>query len=503
MMQRILSGLGCFALVLLAILFALGVTEAIKYVSALERALVLTAAVLAAFLVAFVRDWIKNGAADAPQKSEIKNEPTQQQRVPAEISQPSTSSSASSIPDAIMASRRQAIIFRQIVPPNHDSTHLSFFGGLPIAPSGFQWPRGESKPYTFFMQVDCSAVPENGRLGIFPDNGVLYLFLDLEWEQKSLFRVTWEPGPIQGWAEIAPPDDLPHAYKHRVTWSWPQSDADWPRVLPKWPFDPVLIQGGPLPDDPEALEETYCWPGTIHPKEAITAIEGAVAKHRSFWYEGGKPKRERPFAGFPHDWNAIRITTGLMAERIKYERLTSLARKHQFRDLSDQEFEEKMMAVQDELRDWSDRASAVAAFDEVPAAERDQFWSWVEEHDWITRHPMIDAGNLSVEASLSNSPESAARIPIDVVDFIRSRHGLATELENKVHVNIPDRMLAAPTDVQGTIDEYVREFLLLFEFSADEGIAHYFAEGVLYFWIRPDDLAERRFDRVEFSSTAY
>ncbi len=102
-----------------------------------------------------------------------------------------------------------------------------------------------------------------------------------------------------------------------------------------------------------------------------------------------------------------------------------------------------------------------------------------------------------------DSPESAAGIPLDVVDFIRSRHALATEMENKVYVNIPDRMLAAPTDVQGTIDEYVREFLLLFEFSAHEGIAHYFAEGVLYFWIRPDDLANRRFDGVEFSSTAY
>ena len=52
--------------------------------------------------------------------------------------------------------------------------------------------------------------------------------------------------------------------------------------------------------------------------------------------------------------------------------MTSLARKHQFRELSDQEFEEKMMAVQAELRDWSDRASAVAAFDEVSAEERDE-----------------------------------------------------------------------------------------------------------------------------------
>ncbi len=31
--------------------------------------------------------------------------------------------------NAILASRRQAILFRQIVPPNHDPAHLSFFGG--------------------------------------------------------------------------------------------------------------------------------------------------------------------------------------------------------------------------------------------------------------------------------------------------------------------------------------------------------------------------------------
>ena len=38
---------------------------------------------------------------------------------------------------------------------------------------------------------------------------------------------------------------------------------------------------------------------------------------------------------------------------------------------------------------------------------------------------MTDAGELSVEATLSASPETAARIPLDVVDYIRWRHALA------------------------------------------------------------------------------
>ena len=493
-MNRIFSWLGCFGLTLLAILFALGVTEAIKYVHPLERALVLIAAVVAAAAVAYLRDRIKNGPLLLPKKSEFKHEP--------QTSQPSAASLSPPIHDAILASRRQAILFRQIVPPNHDLRHLSFFGGLPIAPPGFQWPSGESKPLSFIMQIDCSAVPVDGRLGMFPDNGVLYLFLDLAWEQKNFFRVIWQPGPAEGWAEVAPPDDLPHAYGYKSMWKWPQSDADWPRVLPKWPFDPVLIQGGPLASDPEAFEETYAWPGTINAREAILAIEGAVVQHRSFWYEGGKVKRDRPFANFPHDWNAVRITTGLIAESFRQHRLKIIRNRH-FRELSDEEYAAKIGEAEAALRGWSDRARAAAAFDEVSSDERDRFWSWVREHDWLTGLAMTDAGNLSVEASLTAGPNSAARIPLDVVDYIRSRDALASDSEGGIHINIPDRMLAPPVDVQGTIDERVREFILLLELSANEGLAHYFAEGVLYFWIRPEDLAARRFDRVEFDSTAY
>ncbi|MFN2406744.1 MAG: DUF1963 domain-containing protein [Pyrinomonadaceae bacterium] len=408
------------------------------------------------------------------------------------------------IHDAILASRTQAILFRQNVPPNHDPSHLSFFGGLPIAPSGFQWPCGEYRPFSFIMQVDCSAVPADGRLGMFPDHGVLYLFLDLAWRQEDVFRVIYEPGPIEGWIEVTPPEDLPPAYDSKVTWKWPQSDADWPRLLPKWPFDPVLIKGGPLPEDPDEDEEdfepTYCWPGTIKPNTAIPAIDGAVAQHPFSRY-GPKRKNQPPLVGFPHDWNAVRITTGLIAERMQSSLFD--ARKLQFRDLSDQEFAAKLEEAQTGLREWSNRASTAALFDEVPPAQRDQFWSWIEEHQWLTSFPMVYAGELSIEASLSASAEAAARIEPDAVDFIRNRHALATELESKIHINIPDRMLAPPTSVQDNLERYVDEFILLLELSSNEGLAHYFAEGVYQFWIRPEDLAARRFNRVVLGTTGY
>jgi len=519
-MDRIWSSLGCFFLTLLALLFAIGVTESIKYSSMPIKFLVLGAAALGAGVIAYVRDRIKfrrrpEQDKSAPkeqrpvqQKSVDQVQPSQSQRSKVDLSgqlspealQPLPPGSGSAIHETILAARRQAILFRQIVPPNHDPAHLSFFGGLPIAPSGFQWPRNESRPYSFIMQVDCAAVPAAGRLGMFPDHGVVYLFLDLEWGEGNPFRVVYEPGPSHGWAEIAPPSDLPHAFDSKLAWRWPQSDTQWPRLLPKWPFDPVLIQGGPLPDNQEAFDESYVWSGTINTKEAIPAIAGAVVEYRS-WYKGGTPNRDRPFANFPQDWNAVRITTGLVAKGMKHE--IPAARTRHFRELSDEEFAAKVTEAQDSLSFWSNRASTARAFDSVPETECDEFWSWIQEHEWLTRLVITDASNLSVEASLSAGPEAAALIPLDVVDYIRSRHALATQTERGVHIRIPDRMLAAPVDVQGDIEERARELLLLLELSSDEGLAHYFGEGVYQFWIRPDDLAARRFERVELTTTAY
>jgi hypothetical protein len=454
-------------------------------------------------------DWLTQRIKDQPDKVD-RDTLTLSQMSPFTVHAPDPP-----IHDAILASRRQAILFRQIVPPNHDPAHLSFFGGLPIGPSGFQWPRGESKPHSFVMQVDCSTVPADGRLGMFPDDGILYVFLDLAWKGQEdyrtgmstdAFRVIYEPGPTHGWAEITPPKDLPHAYDHRRSWKWPQSDADWPRLLPKWPFDPVLIQAGALPDealrdDEEEFEERYSWPGTINPKKAIPAIEGAVVPFRG-WYERRKARKDwRPFDGFPHDWNAVRITTGLIVEGMT--RRVQEARNLSLRELSDEAFAAKVSEAEAVLRYWSDRALAAAPFDEVPPAERDQFWSWIQERDWLSGLPLIYASDLTVEASLSVGPEAAARIPLDVIDYIRCRHALARNMGSELYINIPDRMLAPPVDVQGTIDDRVREFLLLLELSSNEGLAHYFGEGVYQFWIRPEDVAAQRFDRVELSTTGY
>jgi hypothetical protein len=64
-------------------------------------------------------------------------------------------------------------------------------------------------------------------------------------------------------------------------------------------------------------------------------------------------------------------------------------------------------------------------------------------------------------------------------------------------------MLCAPSYVQGDAEERLGEWLLLLEMSSDSPIGHHWAEGVYQFWIRPADLAARRFDRVELTASAY
>jgi len=85
----------------------------------------------------------------------------------------------------------------------------------------------------------------------------------------------------------------------------------------------------------DETDYTYAWPGTIDPMQALPAIE--VVQFRSFRY--APTRRDRPFDGFPHDWNAVRITTGLIAEKMGH--IVSDGRRY-FPELSDDEYAAKV-----------------------------------------------------------------------------------------------------------------------------------------------------------------
>jgi hypothetical protein len=410
----------------------------------------------------------------------------------------------------IVSASRQAIVFHQHVPPRHDRT-LSFFGGAPVAPPQFRWPRAsgaQSKPLSFLMQIDCGAIPGSARLGLLPDHGVLYFFLDLAWTPPDLYRVLYEQDGGGDWITIQAPDDLGPAFGDDAVhvWKWTQSPADCPRLLPRWTFDPVIIDvPAPVRDqDEEDGDGPLLWPGEKATAAALRAAQGGEVLFTGFTvkdlvdHDGGL---HRPFANYPHDWRAIQICSGLLFERVRETK--RLPSTWALRELSESERDAAVTRIRDEARTWYDRAASHAPFTAVPQTESDRFWSWLSDKSWLVRFVIGDAVTMSIEATMVNSAEAAARVPPDVARRVLDRHALAVRHEDRLFANTPDRMLAAPVDVQGHQWDRAKTHLLLLELSSNEGLGHHFGEGVYQFWITPDDLRGRRFDKVELTADAY
>lgn len=414
----------------------------------------------------------------------------------------------------VAAASRHAIVFRQHFPPRHGTPALSFFGGAPIAPRGFQWPRpigdrAPSAPFSFLLQIDCAAVPPEGRRGLLPDRGVLYFFLDLTWGEPHAFRVLYaDAQDAERWTVVEPPGDLRPAFGDQAVrmWKWTQSPADCPKLLPKWTFDPVVIDL-PVPrrDQDEEADAPVLWPGEKRTAEALRAAQGEEVPGnwftvRDFTSDDGRLRR--PFASYPHDWRAMQICSGLVADRLRDThglRGTGAA----LRDRSDAERDALRIQIRAEALGWFSQAAGEPPFAAVPQAERDRFWSWLEAYPWLVRFVITEAVTLSIEASLVESQEAAARIPADVVRRVHHRHALAVRAEQGLFASSPDRMLAPPVDVQGNQWDRARTHLLLLELSSNGALGHEFGEGVYQFWITPADLRARRFDKVTLTADAY
>ena len=500
-----MSAIETFLGVLFVLVFAVAVTSkgALKGPDAFAlRWTVLSLAVAVSGLAAWLR-WRMS----QPQKS------ANQVRA-ASVPHVSSDSPATAAAEVATAGTH-AIVFRQHFPPRHGTPALGFFGGAPIAPGNFQWPRpvgdrAPSGPFSFLLQIDCGAVAPEDRRGLLPDRGVLYFFLDLTWGQPDAFRVLYaDAQDTDRWTAVEPPDDLGPAFGDQAVriWKWTQSPADCPRLLPKWTFDPVVID---LPrlrrdEDDEDADAPVLWPGEKRTAEALRAAQGEeVPGHwftvRDFTSDDGR--LHRPFANYPHDWRAIQICSGLIADRLR-DTYGLRGTGGALRDRSAAEREALRRQVRDEALAWYRRAAAEPPFAGAPQAERDRFWSWLEAYPWVVRFVITEAVTLSIEASLVDSPEAAARIPADIARRVHHRHALAVQSAQGLFASSPDRMLAPPVDVQGHQWDRARTHVLLLELSTNGALGHAFGEGVYQFWITPDDLRARRFDKVTLTADAY
>ncbi|MBF4767715.1 DUF1963 domain-containing protein [Nocardioides agariphilus] len=409
---------------------------------------------------------------------------------------------------ALQASRDQAVLLRRDFPPRPGS--LDRWGGVPLVPRGFTWPffvadDGAERALHCLLQLDCASIPERGRLGLMPDHGMLYVFLDLDRHTHWKWSVRYETGDLADFVPAKVPASLPCAYSDRRAWVWPQRDEDWPRLLPEWSIDPVLLTGG----RPRGVEDESSdgkldfWPGTIPVPERLEEIEGAVVSsrfHHNAYDDTGA--LVRPYATFPHDWQAVRITMGHASRQADRQHLDNLVERG---ETTEAEAVDYLARLRQGVDSWSRLAQAEEPWTPLTSQERDAVWQFLLDHQAVVLFGLTEAVNESVEATLSGSPLAEEILPPEALDPVRIRHALGVRSDDGsvAFASSTARMLCAPSYVQGDAEERISEWLLLLELAESQPIGHLFGESVYQFWIRPGDLAARRFDLVQLTASAY
>jgi hypothetical protein len=409
-------------------------------------------------------------------------------------------SSATETPYA--RSLRQAVVLHEAFPPPV-VPGFSFYGGTPIVPPEFVWPvDAKGNPLHFLMQVDCEEIAEDARLGLMPEAGILYFFLDLTWGDPAAYRVIAYGAPGEDWAPAMLPDDLGPVYgeeaRYATAWTDPEvvdESMPFPRELPCWPFTPhsVEIAAGEGEDparwwqDSEALRA-----------ELVRAQGGDVAvRHLPVVHpEGGLA---RPFENFPHDWRAVAITSATVIEKVRNPAFVEACIKRGMDNEGAEGLQSEIVGQASECLAWG---NAHNPHKRVPGEEADMFWDWLVSIGDVGVQVLREATVRSLETTLAARPEAAEWLPAEALDPLRERHALAARSEDGLFAPTPNRMLAPPSQAQGELGEIDPPEILLLEIGSRDPIGHLFGEGIYQFTIAPEDLREGRFDKVRLTLAA-
>jgi len=446
-------------------------------------------------------------------------------------------------PEAVVASpivkraRLSPVVFREICPPS-TVTGLSFYGGVPVGPAQLTWPRARKKPggapLSFIMQWDCAQLAGQDVTGLLPQNGVLYLFCDLTWGDPLDFQFVHVPGPVDGSQALSIPPDLPPVFGDEGAYSVPycsprvpKEAQDVPRLLPKWPFTPVALSypASTGNADREDQEKLFWKDGDAvaealllvqHPQGVPPARRRDTTRQMSFG---------RPFPAFPHDYAAVRVVVSRVLEQLRRPDSRLL------REASEQEREARFQTWRDEAVQLYASAAAHRPASRVEQSLSDKIWHWMEGLESALKSGWSSLVEKCVNVSLGLGSEAAGAIPADLVTLCAERHQLASAYLHEeypdrrkpdamaswdarkaagllkevrsIHAPCPNHMFGPPSFVQGDVEEYLEEWVLLLELSSREPISLTFGDGVLQFMIRPADLRKRQFDNMKAVISSY
>ena len=448
----------------------------------------------------------------------------------------------------IKATAKQSISFQRIYPPDHTLKSLTFQGGCPIAPHGFDWPRYEkilkdgqtqSTPLTFMAQVNCADMPQLQSHKL-PPQGVLYFFMD--WENLVQGNdnpvVVYQTGNTQNWQTISPPPDSPACLLQGpgvdFKWLWHTENAEqhYPKTFPKWPMHAAIVPSYSPQNPFELSSPDFKRFFPLYQDVQIEALSGfhspvlhkRLTPHPPRAGQTADQKVWRPFNNsshnWPHNWLAIEMFAGSLLNEIWSEtkRLQYLSKNpnYPYSEIrSPQEQQTLFNQIAVEAHGWVKKSRYFGHWEKPDVQTQGEFWRWLDFHcantslfamsgpksnekpALVINRAMSYAATHASEASLVHSAEQASLIPPEIVAILKSRHRVVTRGSNSLSINGHHRMFGYPSDIDDNNETYALTHLPLMQFEYDPAISWSFGNcGTVQYWITPQDLENLAFENT-------
>jgi uncharacterized protein YwqG len=437
----------------------------------------------------------------------------------------------------------EAIAFLHVFPPQYEASPTTFFGGLPLVPDGFRWPRSavNSVPLSFLAQVDCAALPNVKFRHVLPHEGTLYFFAD--WElfegnedaQETNGTVIFAAGPAASFKEATPPEDLPPFYgenaKSHYKWLKYTSHAirSYPTVSPKIAMNmaKLVTYAEEHPTEPngnEAGRYQELW--QEQQTAALQAVYGPPVARGTMFKRPDvmhhKASLWRPFPEYPHAWLAIELICGELIERIE----SSRGRLERGKAVSGAPWPKDPKAhralydqVTIEATHWITLAREAGLTTAPTGAEKTAFWSWLQANDnavgpdindWLQdlrsnytiNRIIAETVARACDECILHSAAAAALVPPEAAQQLLPHHTPLAEGNGRTAGR--HQMLGRGRNIQGAPDHMQPTHILLMQLDTDAGLDWMMADcGALQYWISLEDLRAKDFDRVEVTIEGY
>jgi hypothetical protein len=403
--------------------------------------------------------------------------------------------------DYLLRTRRPAVMLLREHPRPGDGAR-SWFGGLPSMPADLPWPVRAStgQPMSFVAQIDLSELPPTARAQGLPADGVLWFFVAVDdtIEDEGQVAALYRP-PGAALIERPAPDALP-LLQVGGPYEFLDPADPWTRVDVREPIvfravDSFLEYGYDAP----GFDKDFGDPRGDVMNEVLDALQ-TTAVRRALGATADAPappsdSTERRPAIDTETWPQ----TGIFAELGAGAVLHLLSRQDQPRTTEGLAARE---ALVNELKAQRARWAA-SPFQPLMAEERLAFRAWVRAIG--TRIDEL------IKAQTGRSPYMIANLEREIDGTLpfaayqvlaHGGPGVAAlppaYRQPAVHPPVfllRDQMLGyGSSDQDGPYHN--RDKVLLLQVAGGEP-AFWVGEGMmLHFWITPQDLAARRFDRV-------